>query len=131
VGNHDGPDVRRLLRVQIDDAIEADRVFTMLMGDEVEPRRDFIENECAESGEYRRLRLALCALIVCDELDSSGKHIANFCGGALVGRRTTQRSAGLHKRRVAQSKTRIIFKQNYFFAHERGCSRSAARRLSR
>jgi DNA gyrase subunit B len=37
------PDTRKLRRVDIDDAAEADRVFSMLMGDDVPPRREFIE----------------------------------------------------------------------------------------
>jgi DNA gyrase subunit B len=38
------PDTRTLKQVTIESAAEADRVFSMLMGDEVAPRRDFIES---------------------------------------------------------------------------------------
>ena len=38
------PEKRTLLQVKIEDAVDTDEIFTILMGDEVEPRREFIQN---------------------------------------------------------------------------------------
>ena len=42
------PDLRTMRRIVLEDAYEADRVFSMLMGDETGPRREYIEKHAHE-----------------------------------------------------------------------------------
>ena len=45
------PEKRILLQVDIEDGVEADEIFTILMGDKVEPRREFIQSNALEVTE--------------------------------------------------------------------------------
>jgi DNA gyrase subunit B len=44
------PEKRNLLQVKVDDIMETDEIFTILMGEEVEPRKEFIHTNALEVG---------------------------------------------------------------------------------
>jgi DNA gyrase subunit B len=45
------PEKRNLLQIRVEDVVDADDIFTVLMGDKVEPRREFIQNNALEVTE--------------------------------------------------------------------------------
>ena len=53
------PDARTLLQVNLDNAMEADKVFEQLMGDEVEPTSSIYRRKCSICEKLRYLRMCV------------------------------------------------------------------------